>query len=129
MFILTACQAAPTEVTPTETPAPAEPVLEIITGDGTNKSFSMDDLKALPATTGQAGIKSSTGEITLPTQFTGVALKDLIATIDNFDEKHGHQCGLQRWIWDYYSYNQVMNGDFISYDPGNGGDDLKNPVH
>lgn len=127
LLILTACQAAPTEVTPTETPAPAEPVLEIITGDGATKSFSMDDLKALPATSGQAGIKSSTGEITLPAQFTGVALKDLVASIDNFDESMGINVVATDGYGITYSYNQAMNGDFISYDPGTG-DELKNPL-
>ena len=39
----------------------------------------MADLKALPVTEGMAGIKSSTGAITLPEKYTGVSLKDLVA--------------------------------------------------
>lgn len=129
---ITACQAAPTEVVATEEmvtemPTSAEPVLEIITEDGATTSFTMDDLKALPATTGQAGIKSSTGEITLPTQFTGVALKDLAATIDNFDESMGINVVAEDGYGITFSYEQTMNGAFISYDPGTG-DELKNPV-
>ncbi len=37
----------------------------------------MDDLKALPATEGWAGIESSTGKITLPEHFKGVAIDEL----------------------------------------------------
>lgn len=134
IIILTACQAAPTEVVatealvaPTETPAPAELVLEIVTGEGETTSFTMDDLKALPAATGQAGIKSSTGKITLPTEFTGVALKELAATLSNFDETMGINVVAKDGYGITYSYDQVMNGSFISYDPGTG-DELKNPV-
>lgn len=146
IMIFTACQAAPTEVVatespateavvsptettvpPTETPVPAEPVLEIVTEDGTTTSFTMDDLKALPATTGQAGIKSSTGKITLPTEFIGVSLKDLAATISNFDETMGINVVAKDGYGITYSYDQTMNGTFVAYDPGTG-DELKNPV-
>ena len=68
--------SAPTDVPPTE--APAAPVLEIISPSGT-QSLTMDDLQAMPATEGYGGIKSSTGKITLPAKFKGVALKDLAA--------------------------------------------------
>ena len=137
IMVLTACQSAPaevisteapaTEVLPTQTPAHAEPVLEIITTDGSTTSFSMDDLKALPATTGQAGIKSSTGKITPPAEFTGVALKELAATIDSFDETMGINVVAKDGYGITFSYDQTMNGTFVAYDPGTG-DELKNPV-
>jgi DMSO/TMAO reductase YedYZ molybdopterin-dependent catalytic subunit len=144
IMILTACQAAPTElaateapateisVPPTETPVPptatpADPILEVVSGDGTTTSFTLDDLKALPVTTGQAGIKSSTGEITLPTEFTGVALKDLAAKIGNFDETMGINVVAKDGYGITFSYDQTMNGTFVSYDPSTG-DELKTPV-
>lgn len=144
IMILTACQAAPTEVVITEAPAteislpptetavpptetPAQPVLEIVTEDGTTKSFTMDDLKALPVSKGQAGIKSSTGKITLPTEFAGVSLKDLAANIGTFDETMGINVVAKDGYGITYSYDQSMNGTFVSYDPGTG-DELKSPV-
>ncbi len=78
----TALMEEPTAVPePTAIPEPTEevsqePILELIGPDSTI-SFSMADLKALPATEGMAGIKSSTGKITLPNKFKGVALQDL----------------------------------------------------
>jgi DMSO/TMAO reductase YedYZ molybdopterin-dependent catalytic subunit len=144
IMIFTACQAAPTEVVATEAPAtetsvpptetpvpptatPAAPILDIVTGDGTTTSFSLDDLKTLPVSTGQAGIKSSTGKITLPTKFTGVALKDLAAKIGAFDETMGINVVAKDGYGITFSYDQVMIGTFTSYDPGTG-DELKSPV-
>ncbi len=144
IMIFTACQAAPTEVAateasatetsvpPTDTPVPptatpATPILDIVTGDGTTTSFTLDDLKALPVSTGQAGIKSSTGKITPPAEFTGVALKDLAAKIGNFDDTMGINVVAKDGYGITFSYDQVMNGTFVSYDPGTG-DELKSPV-
>jgi DMSO/TMAO reductase YedYZ molybdopterin-dependent catalytic subunit len=146
IMILTACQAAPTQVLateapateisvpptetpvpPTEIPVPAAPVLEIVTEDGTSTPFTMDEIKALPVSTGQAGIKSSTGEITLPAEFTGVSLKDLAAVIGNFDETMGINVVAKDGYGITFSYDQAMNGTFTSYDPGTG-DELKSPV-
>ena len=102
MIFSAACQAAPvaspTAVPPTatpepppptETPEPALPVLTLTAVDGTARSFTLDELKALPATEGQAGIKSSTGSITLPTLYKGVALKDLVAELGGMDDTMG----------------------------------------
>ena len=52
----------PTDTPVPPTPVPAAPVLEVIGLDGT-RSFTMDELMALPVTEGQGGIKSSTGKI------------------------------------------------------------------
>lgn len=134
-LILTGCQSAPvaveetaapvTEISPTETPA--EPVLEIVTEDGSSKSFTLDEIKNMPSMTGQAGIKSSTGAITPPAEFTGVALKDLAATIGNFDETMGINVVAEDGYGITFSYDQVMNGNFISYDPSTG-EELKSPL-
>ena len=73
---------APVEPTATAAPTePAVPVLEIV-GETESKSITMEELKALPATEGYAGIKSSTGKITPPVMVKGVALKDLAELIE-----------------------------------------------
>jgi DMSO/TMAO reductase YedYZ molybdopterin-dependent catalytic subunit len=79
--------AEATEAVVEASPAPTEaavPVLEII-GLSETKSLTMDEIKALPVTEGYAGIKSSTGKITPPVMFKGVALKDLA----EFHRRHG----------------------------------------
>ena len=65
----------PTVAAPTSTPVPATeapavdepdsggPILEVVGPDG-SQAFTVDDLKALPSTEGQAVIQSSTGSIT-----------------------------------------------------------------
>jgi hypothetical protein len=49
---------------PTNTPVPGQPILEVIGPEG-SLSYTLGDLKALPVTEGQGGIKPSTGRVTL----------------------------------------------------------------
>jgi len=114
--------AAPTEVPPTE--APAVPVLEII-GLTETKALTMADLLAMPATEGYGGIKSSTGKITPPVMFKGVALKDL-AALAGMDETSGLNVVAEDGYSITFSYDQIQNGTFIAYDPALG-NELKNP--
>jgi hypothetical protein len=110
-----------TAVPPTATPVPATPTVAApvlqITGPGGSKSLSLADIKALPATEGQAGIKSSTGKITLPELYKGVSLKDLMAALGGFDASTGVNVVAKDGYGITFSYDQVMNGTFIAYDP------------
>jgi len=118
---------APTQTeAPAEPTAPAAPVLEIV-GPSETLSITMDDLMALPASEGYAGIKSSTGEITPPTTFKGVALKDLAALVGGMDETTGFNVVAEDGYSITFSFDQINNGAFIAYDPATG-DELKNPV-
>lgn len=132
-FVACAPQTAPTAVE-TEAPvaatsAPTEaavPVLEII-GLSETKSLTMDEIKALPVTEGYAGIKSSTGKITPPVMFKGVALKDLAEFIGGMDETSGFNAVAEDGYSITYSFDQLQNGSFVAYDPATGAE-LKNPV-
>ncbi|PKO05084.1 MAG: hypothetical protein CVU41_13670 [Chloroflexi bacterium HGW-Chloroflexi-3] len=113
---------------PTEEVIPVEeedqtPVLELIGPDGTI-SFTIADLKKLPASKGMAGIKSSTGKITLPNTFTGVALQDLADLMGGLDEFMGINIVAEDGYSISYSYDQIMNGNYIAYNPVSG-DELK----
>ncbi len=135
-ILLSACQTA-TPVPPTATvpPAPtsAAPVaemiavFELVAEDGSVTEFTLEDLMELPVTSGQAGIKSSTGKITAPETWSGVALKDLVAVLPGFDETMGVSVEADDGYAITFSYDQIMNGTFIQYDPGTG-DELKSPV-
>jgi hypothetical protein len=114
---------APTDIPPTE--APAVPVLEIV-GATETKTMTMADLMAMPATEGYGGIKSSTGKITPPVMFKGVALKDL-AELAGMDETTGLNIVAEDGYSITFSYDQIQNGNFVAYDPAMG-DELKNPV-
>ncbi len=115
----------PTAIPPTATEPPM-PVLEIV-GPAETLSLTLAELKALPATEGYAGIKSSTGKITPPVLFKGVALKDLAALVGGMDETIGFNAVAEDGYSITYSYGQINNGTFIAYDPATG-DELKNPV-
>jgi DMSO/TMAO reductase YedYZ molybdopterin-dependent catalytic subunit len=121
--------AEATEAVVEATTAPTEsavPVLEIV-GLTETKSLTMDDLKALPATEGYAGIKSSTGKITPPVKVKGVALKDLAKLIGGMDATSGFNVVAEDGYSITYSLDQIENGSFIAYDPATGAE-LKNPV-
>ncbi len=108
---------------PTETPVSNEPTGTILAlvGPGGGHALSMADLKRLPGTEGQGGIKSSTGQITIPEQFKGVSIKDLVSALGtSFDSSMGVTITAEDGYSMTFSYDQVMNGSFIAYDPANG---------
>jgi DMSO/TMAO reductase YedYZ molybdopterin-dependent catalytic subunit len=115
----------------TEEPAPTAveevPIVLQIIAEGSTLDLTMEDVKALPSVEGYGGIKSSTGQITLPKVFKGVALSELVAQIGPFDETKGAVIFAEDGYSITFSYNQIMNGDFIAYDPGTG-DELKSEV-
>ncbi len=133
--LLAACAAATSTPAPTQPPAaktqlPASPVVLKLEGPGGSKTLTMDDLKALPATEGWAGIKSSTGKITVPERFKGVAVDELCKLIGGL----GPNTGVNLVAKDGYamtiSYDQIANGDFITYDPGTGDEiKIKDPLN
>jgi len=112
-------------VEPTEEVAQM-PILELV-GMEETKNLTMAEIMALPATSGMAGMKSSTGKITAPLQFTGVTLKDLADLLGGIDETMGVNIVASDGYSISYSYDQIMNGTYISYDPATG-DELRNPV-
>jgi DMSO/TMAO reductase YedYZ molybdopterin-dependent catalytic subunit len=96
------------------------PMLKLA-GPGGGHVLSLADLKALPVTEGMAGIKSSTGAITLPEKYTGVSLKDLVAHLNvPFDSSIGVTLTATDGYSMTFSYDQVMNGAFTAYDPALG---------
>ena len=124
--------AVPTAVPTAEpTAAPVEeaeqsPILELVTSSG-SQFFTMADLEKLPVSQGMAGMKSSTGKITAPMLFTGISLKDLAEIAGGIDESMGINLVASDGYSISYSYDQIMNGTYIAYDPATG-DELRNPV-
>ncbi len=131
-LLLAACQAAqptaaPTLLPPTATAAAtptAAPVVLELSGPAGTKSLTMDDLVKLPAIEGWGGIKSSTGKITVPEQFKGVALDELCKWVGGLDSKSGVSLVAKDGYAMTISYDQITNGNFITYDPGTG-DEVK----
>ncbi|MEN6524633.1 MAG: hypothetical protein ABFD14_13010 [Anaerolineaceae bacterium] len=97
----------------------SEPILELV-GNGQTLTYSLADLEALPATEGYAGLLSSSGAITPPAQHKGVALKDLVELMGGMDQTQGLYIEATDGYGITFSYDQVMSGDFTTYDPSNG---------
>ena len=114
----------PTAVTPPTEPATPEPtagaVVLTVVGPGGEKTFTLDELKQLPALEGMAGIKSSTGKITLPALFKGVALTDLVEEVGGLDPSLGINVIAEDGYAMTFSYDQLNQGNFIAYDPATG---------
>jgi DMSO/TMAO reductase YedYZ molybdopterin-dependent catalytic subunit len=106
---------------PTATPTvePPKVVLELVGPTGA-KSLTMEDLKALPAVEGWAGIKNSVGRISLPEKHRGVLLQDLCALVGGLTpDKAVEMVGADGYFMTL-SYKEVVQGKLVTYDPGTG---------
>ncbi len=117
----------PPTATPSSTPTvqpTALPTVLKLDGPAGVKSLTMNDIKALPSTEGWAGIKSSTGKITVPGRYKGVAIADLCKLVGGLSPNTGVNIAAKDGYAMTVSYDQVTKGDFIAYDPGTG-DEVK----
>jgi DMSO/TMAO reductase YedYZ molybdopterin-dependent catalytic subunit len=102
--------------------SPAGPVVLTLVGDKGEKQFTLSQLQALPAYTGYAGIKSSTGVITLPAEYTGVRLSDLTDLVGGMTKVNGVTLVAKDGYGMTFSYNMIMDHAFTAYDPATGGE-------
>ncbi|MGA2266677.1 MAG: molybdopterin-dependent oxidoreductase [Phycisphaerae bacterium] len=116
-----ACGTAQTATAAATAAAPATGIVLKLTGPNGSRTFTLDQLKALPVTEGQGGFKDSAGVITPPARFEGVALKDLVAALGgSFDASTGVTLLAKDGYSMTFSYGQVMNGNFTAYNPATG---------
>ncbi len=111
---------------PVEAPATEEPVaeipvtvLELVNGD-TSIFFTMDQLRAMPAVEGLAGIMSSTGKITAPAMHKGVLLSTLLEEVGGITADHSVEVVAEDGYSITYSPAQVLDGNYITYDVSSG---------
>jgi hypothetical protein len=102
------------------TPAISNQVNLTITGIDQSISLNYQDFKAVGITSGYGGIKTTTGRISGPGQYTGVALKDLIKLVYKSDEPVSVQVEAEDGYAISFSSTQISRGDFITYDPSSG---------
>ena len=129
---LSGCGAAPTEpVIEPSSPASTtvveaaalsgdSPVVLTLVGMEKTLTFTLEEIKALPATTGQAGMKSSTGKITVPWPYKGVLLTDLVDMVGGLSADFGVNVVANDGYAMTLSADQISNGGFIAYDPSDG---------
>ena len=100
--------------------SPSGPVVLTLVGDAGEKQFTMNQFEALPAYTGYAGIKSSTGVITLPAEYTGVRLGDLTKMVGGVTKANGVTLVAKDGYGMTFSYAQIVDHAFTAYDPATG---------
>jgi len=105
---------------PTEEAAPEESVVLTVVGPAGEQAFTLAQLQALPSTSGQAGMKSSTGKITVPWLYKGVLLTDLVELVGGLSPEFGVNVVASDGYAMTLSYDQITQGSFITYDPSDG---------
>jgi hypothetical protein len=78
--------------------------------DAQISSYTMAALKALPSISGYAGQMSSTGTITGPNQYKGVAMTELLKAVGGITENNAIRVSAKDGYAMTLSYNQVING-------------------
>lgn len=99
---------------------PAGPVVLTVVGDEGEKQFTMDELRALPRHEGYGGMKSSTGRITPPVTYAGVALKELTDQVGGATRENGVTLVAKDGYGMTFSFGQLYEGGFVTYDPATG---------
>jgi DMSO/TMAO reductase YedYZ molybdopterin-dependent catalytic subunit len=126
---LAACQSA--QPAPTATPTAsttgaqtgATATLDLV-GPAGSKTLTLDDVRALPAVQGWAGIKNSVGKITQPALHKGVALKELCNLVGGAGPEDAIEVTAKDGYATTLSYDEAIKGDLITYDPISG-DEIK----
>ena len=114
LVLLVACSSSTSE-----TGGGGETVLEVV-GFEESKSLTMQEMKDLPVAEGWGGIKNSAGNIFPAEKIKGVMLTDLLDLVGGFEEGVGVRIVAKDGYAMTMSYDQVTQGDFITYDPGTG---------
>lgn len=115
-----ACQAAQPAATVTPAQSAGETAVLELVGIDDSKTLTMEALKQMPAAEGQAGTKSSTGKITPPELYKGVLLTDLVDLVGGLGPDEGVQVEAKDGYTMTFSADQLVNGNFVTYDPGTG---------
>lgn len=91
-------------------------ILKLGDAEGTKIAYTMDELKALPATEGYGGTKNKVGTIVAPKLYKGVAIKDLMAEV-------GGGVTIKAIATDGYEIEYTadeINGILTMFDPATG---------
>jgi len=100
--------------------AASEGVLLTVKGPGGTEEFTLAEVKEMPAAEGWGGMKDSVGNISGPFQYKGVSVKSLVEKVGTFDENKAVKLTAKDGYSMTFSYAQIMNGKFLTYDPATG---------
>jgi DMSO/TMAO reductase YedYZ molybdopterin-dependent catalytic subunit len=94
-------------------------MLEVV-GPSGSKTLTLDEVRALPAVTGWAGIKNSVGKITQPALHKGVALEELLRMVGGAGPEYAIEVTAKDGFATTLSYDEGIKGNLITYDPISG---------
>jgi hypothetical protein len=94
-------------------------MLEIV-GPAGSKALTLDEVRALPAVKGWAGIKNSVGKITQPVLHKGVLLEELCNLVGGAVPEYAIDVIAKDGYVTALSYDEVIRGNLITYDPISG---------
>lgn len=103
----------------TASPVAADVVLTV-TKDSQTSTYTMSSLKSLAVTTGWGGLMSSTGNISGPYQYRGVALTDLLNAAGGITENNAVRVSAKDGYAMTLSYQQITEGKFTVLDSTTG---------
>jgi DMSO/TMAO reductase YedYZ molybdopterin-dependent catalytic subunit len=84
------------------------------------RALSLEDIRRMPAIEGYGGIKSSTGKITPPSRFKGVAVEDLCRLVGGLDARVSVAIVASDGYEMTMPATQIAAGAFKAYDVGTG---------
>jgi DMSO/TMAO reductase YedYZ molybdopterin-dependent catalytic subunit len=108
------------KTTAASSPRPSGPIVLTVVGAKGTRTFTMAELKAMPAYQGYAGIKNSVGIVTPPVKWKGVRLADLTAAVGSVGPRDAVTVLAQDGYGMTFSYDQVYHSGFTAYDPATG---------
>jgi len=85
-----------------------------VTGNGQTKTFTLTELKALPAYTGFSGMKNSAGTITLPAPVRGVMLSDVFAQVGGLKSTQSVDVTASDGYGMTFLYSELASGSGIT---------------
>ncbi len=91
-----------------------------VKGPEATEEYTLEEVKDMAAVEGWGGMKDSVGNISGPTMYKGVSVKDLVEKAGTFDENKAVKLTAKDGYSMSFSYDQVVNGDFLAYDPATG---------
>ncbi|MBN1668347.1 MAG: molybdopterin-dependent oxidoreductase [Anaerolineales bacterium] len=116
---LVACSSTSPEGTPAAGVDADQVVLEIV-GLQQTRSLTMAELQAMSTTEGWGGTISSAGVISPPLPLKGVTVLELTELVGGLEPGMGVSIIAKDGYGMTMSYEQIIAGDYITYDPGTG---------
>jgi len=121
LALLAGCGTTPTPSTTSAPPPDASSItLELVGQEST--TLNLDDIKALPTYENWGGRISSVGTVTPPSKFKGVLIEDLCSLVGGITPQNSLRVIAKDGYAMTFSYDQIVLGDFDTYDPVTGAD-------